>query len=351
MKRENKLEREYREMMTQAAPDLWERIESGLADHTAENSGETEPQTADGTGSERKESGRMLRMPKRRLYEAATAVAAVLVILAALPRTFERIKDNENTSGSMIDGGVYNAAFAGGAPEMADGAAQGQAAAGVAENGMETMPETAAGAADSTETVPAALITEMEEETVAEPGDAAPAEETAIEGVYAESDLKDTRLLCQVTIRNMSRENKADGRPYIRYEASADDIFYRSAEPDTEAVNKGDSIIIEMPADGTEDWQRSFLMKAGASYIVPLAERDSALEPVFPDEPQIERIEDGGYCFPSLYVSLTDANSAIMQSSADEDRESQEAPMFIRKDETFIEELVGLIEKYADFSQ
>ena len=340
MKRENGIEREYREMMTQAAPDLWERIESGLEDHAETGGAESSHAETD-----RKETGRILHLPRRRMYGAAAAVAAVLVILVAAPGFLEMNKIGSSSTarfaagGAAYDMGATLPETTAAAPEMAaEGGVDGAAAAGGAV--AAEMAEDEYGEAATQEYRSGDLPESNEGQNTGSASLSA--------GQYIETDLKDTRFLCQVTIEKASNSEKADGRPHIRYEARVDDIFYMSEDTDTEAVEKGDSIIIEAAADGTEDLQQdSFMMKEGGVYIVPLTVRDGALEPVFPDEPQIEIKEDGGYLFPDRYVSLQDEETAVMQDGSDEGQGNPDGQVHIRKDERFIADLVGLIKAYT----
>ncbi len=347
MKRESRLEREYREMMTQAAPDLWERIESGLSGQTAVAAEETQERAA--------ESGKILRMPGRRLYGAATAVAAMLIILIAVPRLWG-MKAGSSTSE--------------------------EAAAGGAENGWETMAETAAAMAEGImDTVgnevdgmapvkvsPDSFVSEIE----IEEGAAEVLQEAADTGgeIFSEERLGETQLLCLATVRQTfpaASESGGSGRAV--YEVVVDEVCFLKSDADDGDTNAGmgtDNMFGMNGAEGTtgaagpqndqaEITGGSELMVviagAGADgsaagpqeleaeerYLLPLKRQDGMWEPVFSGAPQIRVTGDGGYLFPAVYESLMDGASW-----------NEEEQLYYRDDDSFLPELTALIEAYSD---
>lgn len=358
MKRDRLFEQEYRDRMTQVAPDLWNRIESGLNEH---------PRRAEaGVPDEemRKGAGRILTFPRRGLYGAAAAAAAVLVILAG-PGLMEK----NMGSGSGAESLAGAAAYDGAAPETAavtemmeaedampeEMAGGGMFAAAVPEAGEEAPGKMAAGETFA-ETMPAMLD--------------AMSEETAAEGAFAEPEarLRNTQLLCQATVRQIQYVEAADGQPArYRYEVLVDAVYYEAdggsagnagemqdaegvqdtggaqsageAQDAGEAQSAGEAqdtagkkpagvrtLTVEIPAAGeTEPEQNDLQMVQGASYLLPLTRHGDVWEPVLEDVPQIRRNEDGSYLFPDVYRGLADGS----------------------RNGTFVEDLVELIRESA----
>lgn len=94
MKDERRFEQEYRKLKTQAAPDLWDRIEGRLQEHPERNMEQLGPNIWKDSVSEDHEqkknenenTTKILGFPKRRvIYGAATVAAAMLVVLVISP--------------------------------------------------------------------------------------------------------------------------------------------------------------------------------------------------------------------------------------------------------------------------
>ncbi len=440
MKKESRIEREYRDMMTQAAPDLWERIESGLAEHPERIAAEVQGNAADAAES----GGRILRMSDerkleaaekretqtaderkhrtrvRRIYAAGTAAAAVLVLLVAAPQFLEMKWGGaissvmqfttaggsgfaanmagagqneaeldeasemvqETMTAALTEGIPEDAAEAGGtaetaaeaggtaetaamagagaAPEEMDGGAPGSVAEGAPESvekdASGSMTEGVSGDAagsgseDASKTLTeesvsaaelASQILEIPEDAVTEAADAE---------IFTEEVLKETQLLCLVTVREARLAAGADGQTdRIVYETEVEQIYYAGAEALDGAVDvqAGSEMTVESvivcEADGN---QALYQMLPGSEYLLPLARRDGAWEPVFQYAPQIRLTADGGYIFHDGYQSLADG-AAAAEGRMETDGEYC-GRMLERTDADFPMRLAEIIGRYAE---
>ncbi len=346
MKKEKLFEREYRNRMTHAAPDLWDRIESGLEEYPERSMAEA---PRGGSVGSRKESGKILSLPRRRLYGAAAAAAAMLVLLAVSPKFLELHMDQR--SGAALTATTAAARDMGGQRTGAQAAAGGASlemgalAGGLMEEDEEaTVEETAVEEATVEET-------EMDLEKQMDGGAAA-----------SEDRLKNTRMLCQVTVRRAQSLEAGDGRSAgYRYEAEVDAVYYEAGNRDSEnageegsaAENReeiavGDVIEVVIPDAGAGNpGEGPLQMLVDASYLLPLIPRGSVWEPVLSDVPQIRRNEDGSYLFPAVYHSLAD-KSEEWYGQQEADSSGASARMLLRTDGAFVSELVGLIREKAE---
>ncbi len=139
MRKERLIEREYRDLKTQAAPDLWERIEAGLKEHPEriaadEKTGETNVLQISGhresgkRNEDGERAGRPVRFRMRYVYGTA-AVAASLALLIGIPRLMDQIEADLFWSGAGGGESFRNEAFTPTAAVSLAGAENGEAEA------------------------------------------------------------------------------------------------------------------------------------------------------------------------------------------------------------------------------
>ncbi len=358
MKREGKLEREYRKMVTQAAPDLWDRIEGRLADRTAETEGERKPGTIDeeeqGRDSESvsAEDGRILRLPRFRLYGAAAAVAVFLMILVVVPGLWDmNMGRSGNTTRSTA--GAYDAGQSYGEAEIEEE----EAGAGNIDGCMETAAETVAAMAETAaETM--AMTAEITAETEIKAG----------RDGFSEDSLGDTQLLCLVTVQRTDRAGAEEGdTDRVICKVLVDEVCYREEDPNegqaggaadvsvTEEIAAGSMLTVEIPDTEADDSaQTTPEICPEERYLLPLVRRDGVWEPVLP---QIRVTEDGGYLFPAVYESLLDGsriwnieqqemaaqNTGQKRNEPQDGAEDASRQIYYRDDTTLVPELIMLI--------
>ncbi|MCI8658966.1 MAG: hypothetical protein HFG54_01785 [Lachnospiraceae bacterium] len=349
---EKRLKQEYRNLRQQAAPDLWDRIESSLKDHPE--------RVREELFMEKEQPVRRLEEGKKRagrkLYGMAAIAAAMLALMVTVPRM---TKEKGMGAGNAV-------------PE-----ANQEFMAAATTDHLEAVQETAVDAgsgmsgAKSQERENAVCAKVQEEsgemgENMLLPGKSDGLPEGVIDyqqlqlaayqpitvpenaltipedfQYFSEAILKDTQLLCGGTVTGVSLEEDSSGRAVkVVYEMSLNQVYY--AEDYTTGM---DQIIVKSPivkTDGDEVYIL-YQLQQGGTYLLPLWRQEGEWELLYPFAPQIQVTGDGAYLFHSGYASLVNDTTDVVLGSQEGENDYYYDRMVLRYDEDFISDLLTLV--------
>lgn len=365
MKDEKQLEREYRSIKQQAAPDLWNRIEGNLKEHPErEAAGEHPEWEAAREHLEicRREPASGRRGSFRPAYGMAAAAAAIVVLVTAVPVMRSRMAEAPEMAGGILE----ETRAAGNAEREADG--QGHETA-IPAPGAQAGPETlvmgagmaeaeepvAGGPEESVDSVPemAGAIQAGTGEDKAErmayrplqvPEDAVTVAEDA--RYFSEGILADTDLLCGarvISVELCREEGDASGQvSRVVYQLEVDGIYYAE-----DYIRSMDRITVESPIIRTQGDTAFVLYQLvpGETYLLPLAEKEEHYELLYPFAPQIQMVQGQGYLFHSGYASLVNDETAVARKEPEGDNDFYYDRMLLRNDDDFLSDLISLIER------
>ncbi|MGL5434767.1 MAG: hypothetical protein ACRDBO_05110 [Lachnospiraceae bacterium] len=305
-----RFEQEYKSMQNQNVPDLWNRIEAGLDSNPDRSIPEQEKKPA----------------PFRRspVYVFATAAAsfAVLVTVIMLSRQAESIAPEpvrtDNVMAESAGAGSADYEVAAEAPVMAE----------------------AADTADEADTVEAEASAVMTVNALHIPEDARTVAADA--SYFSEAVLQETDLLCSVVVDSVAFGYHESGNAdHVVYEVTIGEIHYASGYvSDKEPITVSSPIV---QADADEAYLL-YQMKQGNTYLLPLKESADGWELIYPFAPQIQMIDDRKYVFHSGYTSLINQQTFVTKGEKEGANDFYYDRMLVREDETFLSDLISLVD-------
>lgn len=311
MKDEKQLEREYRSIKQQAAPDLWNRIEGNLKEHPEREAAGEHPEIC------RREPASGRRGSFRPAYGMAAAAAAIAVLVTAVPVMRSRMAEAGPETLVMGAGMAEAEEPVDSVPEMA-----GTIQAGTREDKAERM-------AYRPLQVPEDAVTVAEDARY-----------------FSEGILADTDLLCgaRVILAELCREEgDASGQvSRVVYQMEVDGIYYAE-----DYICSMDRITVESPIIQTQGDTAFVLYQLvpGETYLLPLAEKEEHYELLYPFAPQIQMVQGQGYLFHSGYASLVNDETAVARKEPEGDNDFYYDRMLLRNDDNFLSDLISLIER------
>lgn len=335
MKQQSSLEQKYKDLMHQAAPDLWSRIEGNLKEH---------PERVLCHDKEKEEPAILKNSApayhtiyKRITFGTAAAAAAVFLLVMVSPRfpsVFPVRKhaeiDMELSGNSEAEAGMKagmasetTAAFDGNAlinPEIANGKE-----AGILYYSQLDL------ASYTSLSLPAGAVT-LPEDTM----------------YFSEDILGDTQLLCLGTVTCVSFETDQSGNPAsLVYDIRLDSVCY-SEDYTTDL----ESLTVKSPIVKADrgDNQILYQLQTGASYLIPLKKQSDCWELLFPFAPQVQVTGNGAYLFHSGYTSLTNANTFVVLGEQEGANDFYYDRMLLRDDEDFLSDFISLVMAYSHTS-
>ncbi|MCI8725889.1 MAG: hypothetical protein HFG66_07100 [Hungatella sp.] len=340
MKQTSSLEQEYKDLMQQAAPDLWSRIEGNLSEHPERVLCQDEAEEKS-TVPENKGYA-YPTIYKWMAFGTAASIAAVFLLIIASPwfPTLFPVRKQMETD-MEISGGVE--AEAGMAPETTAAvyentmAAQETAAVNEDSNPASVAPPVSAGVirysqldlADYTSLpLPAQAVT-LPEDTL----------------YFSEDILGDTELLCLGTVTSVSLEADSPQQPAsLVYDIRLDSVCYSQ-----DYTSDLESVTVKSPVIGAKggDHQILYQLQAGFSYLLPLKKQADGWELLFPFAPQVQVTGNGSYLFHSGYTSLTDARTFVVIGDSEGANDFYYDRMLLREDEDFLSDFISLIMAYG----
>lgn len=328
MSDKKRLEKAYRDLQIQKAPDLWNRIEAGL-EAREENPADEKPVRIHVD----KRKGRK----KNYRFEAGIAAAACCALLAAGSLKFNRGAQ----SGAMETNAV-----------MAEGTMAAETTAAAALEPQETLAQKAEVpsygdyAEGQNEAVPGgtseAGIVRYESLALAGVPAPVPPENSVFvpddHYYFTEDSLKDAGLLSQVQVKQVSYEESPDGLVhFVIYDVVVDKVLYSE-----DYVSEKQELQVKSPLTG--DGADLYLLKEGGNYILPLKYEDGAYRLVYPECPQIEVTEDTRYVFHTGWQSLVDDRTAVVLKSSESPEDYYYDRMVLRDDAEFLSNLTALVQ-------
>lgn len=353
---EKMLEQEYRKLKQQAAPDLWSRIESNLAEHpereakaeTAESmAGASEPADSDRLGRSR----RRIAVWKPAYGVAAAAALVVVTVIANRQTGYKSMAPEmmmQETMAAAADAApmapehelAEAAGDAGQSNRTEAGGAGGKAHAGIPAGAL-------AGASVGSSAERGVLSYEDLElaayQPLAVPDQAVTVPEDS--AYFSEAILGDTGLLCGGTVTDVSLETDASGKAVkVVYEISLDQVYY--SEDYTTGI---ENLTVKSPIVETEGDEAYVLyqLQKGGTYLLPLVNRDGVWELLYPFAPQIQVTGDGAYLFHSGYASLVSSETSVVIGSQEGASDYYYDRMLLRTDDNFLSDLISLVEREA----
>lgn len=332
MKQQSSFEQKYKDLMHQAAPDLWSRIEGNLKEH---------PERVLCQDEEKEEPAILKNSApayhtiyKRITFGTAAAAAAVFLLVMVSPRfpsVFPVRKhaeiDMELSGNSEAEAGMKagmvsetTAAFDGNAlinPEIANGKE-----AGILYYSQLDL------ASYTCLSLPAGAVT-LPEDTM----------------YFSEDILGDTQLLCLGTVMSVSFETDQSGNPaFLVYDIRLDSVCY-SEDYTTDL----ESLTVKSPIVKADrgDNQILYQLQTGASYLIPLKKQSDCWELLFPFAPQVQVTGNGAYLFHSGYTSLTNANTFVVLGEQEGANDFYYDRMLLRDDEDFLSDFISLVMAYG----
>lgn len=328
MKQQSSLEQKYKDLMHQAAPDLWSRIEGNLQEH---------PERVLCHDKEKEEPAILKNSAtayhtiyKRMAFGTAAAAAAVflLVMVSPLfPSVFPVRKhaeiNMEFSGGSEAEAGMApetTAAFDGNAlinPEIASGKE-----AGILYYSQLDL------ASYASLSLPAGAVT-LAEDTM----------------YFSEDILGDTQLLCLGTVTSVSLETDQAGNPaFLVYDVRLDSVCYSE-----DYTTDFKSLTVKSPIVKADrgDNQILYQLQTGASYLIPLKKQSDCWELLFPFAPQVQVTNNGAYLFHSGYTSLTNADTFVVVGEQEGANDFYYDRMLLREDEDFLSDFISLVMAYG----
>lgn len=354
---EKRLEREYRKLQNEAAPDLWDRIEGRLKEH---------PERGERAGVEmetvrretaRRESAR--RETARRKYGrygyGITAAAAAIAITVGL--------NIARNSGNMAAGtvtGVMEETMAAAtkeavmeelAPAASEAiAAESEAAGAYGQDGASPVAGAPQAETDGQSSLAQALsggVVTWQQLSVAE-YTALPVPEQAVtvpedSRYFSEDILADTGLLCGARVDAVSFEYDSSRKAVkVVYDLTVDEVYYAE-----DYVASAERIQVKSPiiqADGDEAFLL-YQLQTGGTYLLPLRMAEGAWELLYPFAPQVQVLKEGGYLFHTGYVSLIDSGTCVVTGQQEAANDYYYDRMLFRNDDSFLSDFLSLVEQ------
>ncbi len=352
MKQQSSFEQKYKDLMHQAAPDLWFRIEENLKEHPervlCQDKEKEEPAVSKNSA-----------VSYHRIYKwmafgtAASAAAVFLLVMVSpwFPSAFPVRKhaeiDMELSGGSEVEASMtLSGGFeAENGMTLSDGS---EAEAGMVsettaafDGNVLINPEMANGkeagilyysqldlASYTSLSLPAGAVT-LPEDTM----------------YFSEDILGDTQLLCLGTVTSVSLETDQSGNPAsLVYDIRLDSVCY-SEDYTTDL----ESLTVKSPIVKADrgDNQILYQLQTGASYLIPLKKQSDCWELLFPFAPQVQVTENGAYLFHSGYTSLTNANTFVVVGEQEGANDFYYDRMLLRDDEDFLSDFISLVMAYG----
>lgn len=329
MKQQSSLEQKYKDLMHQAAPDLWSRIEGNLKEHPERVL--CQDKEKDAPARSENSATAYHTIYKWMTFGTAAAVFLLVMVSPWFPSVFPVRKhaeiDMELSDGSEAEMGMEagmasetTAAFDGNAlinPEMANGKE-----AGILYYSQLDL------ASYTCLSLPAGAVT-LPEDTM----------------YFSENILGDTQLLCLGTVTSVSLETDQSGNPAsLVYDIRLDSVCY-SEDYTTDL----DSLTVKSPIVKADhgDNQILYQLQIGASYLIPLKKQSDCWELLFPFAPQVQVTENGAYLFHSGYASLTDSNTFVVVGEQEGANDFYYDRMLLREDEDFLSDFISLVMAYS----
>lgn len=381
---EKRLEQEYRRLKCQQTPDLWSRIEGNLQEHPERNPEENIPKALQEAGP------KTVRFRRKRVYGMATAAAAMLVLVVAMPKMMEgrwKKSDSVNQMAPPMAGAAgavtMEAEKAAGGEEMAAEKAAGgeEMAAEKAASGAEketavrkaadtaeaetAAEESAGGASPESGAIMGAGLPAGQEpsienrekrvlpegilacdqlqlasyQPVALPGNAVTVAEDS--QYFSEDILRDAELLCGARVTGVSLEQDATGKAVkVVYEMAMEQVYYAE-----DYVTGMETVTVKSPIIKTDGDEMYILyqLQPGGTYLLPLYKPGQDWELLYPFAPQIQVTGDGAYLFHTGYTSLMTEDTSLVIGRPEGDNDYFYDRMVLRRDENFLSDLLKLV--------
>lgn len=338
MKQQSSFEQKYKDLMHQAAPDLWSRIEGNLKEHPkrvlCQDEEKEEPAIP------KNSAPAYHTIYKRITFGTAAAAAAVFLLVMVnpwFPSVFPVRKhaeiDMELSGDSEAEAGMKagmasetTAAFDGNqetySVDMAEATENSAPPSGILYYSQLDL------ASYTSLSLPAGAVT-LPEDTM----------------YFSEDILGDTQLLCLGTVTSVSLETDRSGNPaFLVYDIRLDSVCYsEDYTTDLESLTVKGPII---KADRGDN-QILYQLQTGASYLIPLKKQSNCWELLFPFAPQVQVTENGAYLFHSGYTSLTNANTFVVVGEQEGANDFYYDRMLLRDDEDFLSDFISLVMAYS----
>ena len=333
MKQKLSLEQKYKNAMTQAAPDLWSRIEENLKEYPErelhlekEEASEKNPSQTRPTDIQHSYG----KIYKRITIGTTAAIAAACLLVITGPWYFSLFPVGNRTEASMETNSDW---------ETGNSVLP-------AEETKLTSEETSQPAFASSSGVLhysqldlasySALSLTSQAITVAE--------DTMY---FSEDILADTELLCLGTVTSVSLEtDQSQNAVFLVYDITLESIFY--SEDYTEGLK---SLTVKSPiveAKGSEN-QILYQLQSKSSYVLPLKRLGNDWQLLFPFAPQVQITGSGAYLFHSGYTSLTNENTFVVVGEQEGTNDFYYDRMLLRDDDDFLSDFLSLVQRCTGY--
>ena len=286
MKQKSSLEQEYKNLMSQSAPDLWDRIEGNLKEypergHLPEHedirkrtSGHVRPETSRSSYS---------TVYKWASFGTTAIIAAACLLVIAGP-WYSTLFPVRNQAGSSMET----------AAETTAGWIAGETL--VDEEDSRTTADCIVNEPSSDKTAGVLHYSQLNlasYSALSLPPHAVTVPEDTM--YFSEDILADTELLCLGTVTSVSLEtDSSQNAALLVYDITPDSICY--SQDYTESLT---SLTVRSPIVASEGGENQILyqLQVGSSYVLPLKQLGSDWQLLFPFAPQIQITENGAYQF------------------------------------------------------
>ncbi len=370
MKQKSSLEQEYKNLMSQSAPDLWDRIEGNLKEYPERGHlPEHEDIRKRTSGHVRPET---FRSSYSTVYKWAsfgtTAIIAAACLLVIAGPWYSTLFPVRNQAGSSMETAAETTAgWIAGETVANGGTNEAASETGVDE---EATADWAAGKATADWIAGETLVDEEDSRTTADcivnepssdktagvlhysqlnlasysalslPPHAVTVPEDTM--YFSEDILADTELLCLGTVTSVSLEmDSSQNAALLVYDITLDSICY--SQDYTESLT---SLTVRSPIVASEGGENQILyqLQVGSSYVLPLKQLGSDWQLLFPFAPQIQITENGAYLFHSGYASLTDDQTLVVVGEPEGANDFYYDRMLLRDDDGFLSDVLSLVQ-------
>ncbi len=333
MKQKSSLEQEYKNLMSQSAPDLWDRIEGNLKEypergHLPEHedirkrtSGHVRPETSRSSYS---------TVYKWASFGTTAIIAAACLLVIAGP-WYSTLFPVRNQAGSSMET----------AAETTAGWIAGETL--VDEEDSRTTADCIVNEPSSDKTAGVLHYSQLNlasYSALSLPPHAVTVPEDTM--YFSEDILADTELLCLGTVTSVSLEtDSSQNAALLVYDITLDSICY--SQDYTESLT---SLTVRSPIVASEGGENQILyqLQVGSSYVLPLKQLGSDWQLLFPFAPQIQITENGAYLFHSGYASLTDDQTLVVVGEPEGANDFYYDRMLLRDDDGFLSDVLSLVQ-------
>ena len=333
MKQKSSLEQEYKNLMSQSAPDLWDRIERNLKEypergHLPEHedirkrtSGHVRPETSRSSYS---------TVYKWASFGTTAIIAAACLLVIAGP-WYSTLFPVRNQAGSSMET----------AAETTAGWIAGETL--VDEEDSRTTADCIVNEPSSDKTAGVLHYSQLNlasYSALSLPPHAVTVPEDTM--YFSEDILADTELLCLGTVTSVSLEtDSSQNAALLVYDITPDSICY--SQDYTESLT---SLTVRSPIVASEGGENQILyqLQVGSSYVLPLKQLGSDWQLLFPFAPQIQITENGAYLFHSGYASLTDDQTLVVVGEPEGANDFYYDRMLLRDDDGFLSDVLSLVQ-------